>query len=163
MHLYSQTTRRLALWGAAGATLGGCAGFSAGAEDAASPDWLALIDRLFAVYAASDLAAFEALIADDISFIDPTFHLRANGKVEMMAIARGLAGYRDVRFERLNTINAGAWVITQQIISANAPNSGGEMRALRVEGCSLFQILDGKIAVWNDYYDVLTFREQMRG
>lgn len=156
-------SRRLAFGGSVG-----LAGLLA--SEAAATPWsradrraIEVVDALFAAYTSLDFDALEPLITEDIEFDDPTFHLRARGKAEMMEIARGLANYSDVRIDRTNVIVAAPWVVTQQSIAANTRNRAGEQRRIDVRGCSVFRVRDGQIAVWNDYYDILTFQEQMRG
>ncbi len=122
---------------------------------------VAVVDAFFEAYRTQDLARFETLIADDIEFDDPTFHLRARGKAEMMEIARALASYRNISFDRSNLIAAPPWIITQQRIRAQFTRADNSVRDIDVQGCSLFRVRDGRIAVWFDYYDILTFRAQM--
>jgi limonene-1,2-epoxide hydrolase len=120
----------------------------------------AVVDRFLTAYRAADATAMFAVLADDIYFEDPTFHLLARNKEEMKPIADSLQLFREIGIEPFNRIVATPWVISQQRISGAFRTAEGLERKIDVAGMSMFEVRGGKIVRWYDYYDVLTFREQ---
>lgn len=119
------------------------------------------IDAFLAAYRARDAAAMFELLADDLYFEDPTFHLLARNKEEMRPFVEPLTKtYQSVRITPFNRIHASPWIASQQRIAATVLKNDGQRRDLEVQGLSLFQVRSGKIAKWYDYYDVLSFKQQ---
>lgn len=142
----------------------GCATAAPGSQSGGAADELAVIDAYFAAYRAMDAPALLALCAEDIYFEDPTFHLRAANREEMRQIIEpAAASFSNVSFTPFNRIHASPWVIVQQRLGGVLRRQDGQIRTVEVQGLSMFQIRDGLIAKWYDYYDVLSFREQVRG
>jgi steroid delta-isomerase-like uncharacterized protein len=141
----------------------GCA--TAGAS--ASPDTIEretlVIDAFLAAYQNRDVPAAMALMSDDVYFEDPTMHLVARNREELRAITQqGADGFSDIRITPFNRIHASPWTILQQRIAGNIRRPDGQARAVDVQGLSMFEIREGKIFRWYDYYDVLAFRQQTR-
>jgi limonene-1,2-epoxide hydrolase len=158
IHLIS---RRAALTSAVAASgvMAGCAS----APNPGAADDLAVVDSFLSAYAARDIAAMLSMLADDIYFEDPTFHLKAVGKEEARQFVEPLpALYSEVRITPFNRIHASPWVISQQRISAVLRREDGSTRNMDVQGVSMFEVRGRVIARWYDYYDVLEFQKQAK-
>ena len=121
-----------------------------------------VLDAFLAAYNATDIDRLASLLAEDIHFEDPTFHLVARNREEMRPIYEPLRSFRQVRIVPFNRIVAAPWVVTQQRVSATLARPDGETHEIDVQGASIFETRGGLIRRWFDYYDVLAFREQTR-
>jgi limonene-1,2-epoxide hydrolase len=120
-----------------------------------------ILDQFLAAYASVDIPKLVELMAEDIQFEDPTFHLVARNREEMKPIYAPLGtSFRNVRITPFNRIVAAPWGISQQRIAATLVRDGGRSHEIDVQGLSMLQIDQGRIKRWYDYYDVLTFRKQ---
>ena len=134
---------------------------TAATADDAEVNWV--MDAFLAAYGAADIERMVALMAEDIYFEDPTFHLKARNREEMKHIYEPLrTAFRNVRITPFNRIVASPWGISQQRLAATLVQEG-QSREIDVQGVSMFEIGGGRIKRWYDYYDVLTFRQQMGG
>lgn len=69
----------------------------------------------------------------------------------------------NVKITLENRIVCSNWVVTQQRLSALIiSNTDGTQKSkeFSVRGASIFEIKQGKIKRWTDYYDILTFKKQ---
>jgi len=121
-----------------------------------------VIDEFYAAYMALDGGRLLALLTEDCFFEDPTFHLKAQGKVEISRLMEGLLQhYSNIRIELENRIACGNWVVTQQHfsgLSKSGPTAEG--RQISVRGASVFGFEKERIRRWTDYYDFATFARQ---
>lgn len=141
----------------------------AGAPDGAAASAIAardvheVLDAWLAAYAAVDIDRLVSLMAEDIYFEDPTFHLKARNREEMKPIYQPLGtSFRDVRITPFNRIVAPPWGISQQRLAATLVRDNGTSHRIDVQGLSMLEVRDRRIQRWYDYYDVLTFRDQTR-
>jgi limonene-1,2-epoxide hydrolase len=145
------------------AASGGGACVPAGPSRTSAREVNRILDEFLAAYQAIDIDRMVALMAEDIYFEDPTFHLKAHNREEMKPIYQPLGtSFRKVRITPFNRIVAPPWGISQQRIAATFEQNG-RTHNVDVQGLSMFEIDRGRIRRWYDYYDVLTFREQTRG
>ena len=81
------------------------------------------------------------------------------GKVAITATLGGMAGMMTSKgWDLLNIVGEGNIVMTERIDKFEA---GENKVALPVMG--VFELTDGKIASWRDYFDLGTFQKQMAG
>jgi limonene-1,2-epoxide hydrolase len=104
-------------------------------------------------------------LAPDVLFVDPTFHLRAEGREQMRPIVEsGRAVFDALALEVRREIVSEPWIVVQQRQSGDFKVPGStERRPMSVEGVSLYRIEGGWIREWWDYYDVDTYRRQVKG
>jgi steroid delta-isomerase-like uncharacterized protein len=121
-----------------------------------------IVDEFYAAYMALDAARLVALLTDDCSFEDPTFHLKAQGKPEIRKLMEGLLQhYSNIKIELENRIACGNWVVTQQHFSGLSKSSpSAEGKQISVRGASVFGFEKERIKRWTDYYDFATFARQ---
>jgi ketosteroid isomerase-like protein len=135
-------------------------GEPAGARDAIA----AVMVKFRRAYETLDAAAIEALMADDVRFSDPTFHLKADGIAEMRKIIAGTAPhYRSFRITVEHELIAPPWAVVRQEIAAvrKSPSAGPDI-TIRVRGVSLFRVEVGRIHEWHDYFDAVGYERQLR-
>jgi len=81
------------------------------------------------------------------------------GKATIEKALEGMATYmRDVRFEIKHQVAQGNVVMNERV--DHLTHQGREV-ALPVVG--VFELRDGKIAAWRDYFDLAEFQSQMAG
>ena len=79
------------------------------------------------------------------------------GRENVLALLRGfMASWTATTWDIINLAAAGDVVITERIDHIDA---GGKHVDLPVAG--VFEIRDGKIAAWRDYFDFATYRDAM--
>ncbi len=134
----------------------------AGAPDTAAAE-AHVVDEYIAAYNSRDAERGLALMAEDIYFEDPTMHLLARHREEVRAIVQqGLDSFSDISITPFNRIHASPWAIIQVRLAGTMIRPDGQTRQIDVQGLSMFEIRDGKIVRWYDYFDALTFRQQTR-
>lgn len=81
----------------------------------------------------------------------------ATGRAAVRAtIARFLGGWNATEWEVLNTASSGNVVFAERVDRTDA---GGKHVDLPVVG--VFELRDGKIAAWRDYFDLATYAKAM--
>lgn len=151
--------------GAVGGLAATMALFMAARADAQQPGGAeaTVVDAFLTAYQARDTNAMYELMAEDVYFEDPTFHLLARNREEMRPIFEPVASlFQSIVITPHNRILAQPWIVSQQTIAGRMTRPDGEVRDLEVKGVSLFEVRAGKIVRWYDYYDVLSFRQQTR-
>jgi steroid delta-isomerase-like uncharacterized protein len=123
-----------------------------------------IIDEFYAAYEKVDISRMLSVLSDDCFFEDPTFHLSANGKLEIKKMFEQVApNMSNVSISVENRIVCTDWVVTQQrlsgVITRNT-NGVPKSRQFSVRGATIFQVIRGKITRWIDYYDFATFSKQ---
>lgn len=123
---------------------------------AAADDPGAIVERFITAFNEKDLETVESLLTDDAVYhnlpSDPV-----SGKEAVMQVIRGYV----TPAENLD------WTITHQAVSGNVVLNervdrfvlGGKQVVLPVMGS--FEIRDGRIAAWRDYFDMATWERQM--
>ena len=97
----------------------------------------------------------EAAFADDVVYHNiPMAPL--NGKAEAMQMIRGMQP-KEVDWEVLHIAEAGNAVLTERV--DNFVMADGKEVSLPVMGT--FEIEDGRIKAWRDYFDLPSFTSQM--
>lgn len=156
--ILSAATGLLSMWCVSGAA-NAAAHCSVATENEANR----VFDEFQAAYEARDAGRILSMIDDDFYFEDPTAHLIAKSREEMRPIIEPAANlYRELRVRPFNRIYASPWIISQQRISGTLTMADGSTRKIDVQGLTMLQIRDTKIARWYDYYDVLTFKNQSK-
>jgi limonene-1,2-epoxide hydrolase len=117
-----------------------------------------VVDRFIAALVALDLDAALALVTDDIEYDNVPM-----GKVHgPEAIRQTLAPF-------LEGCSAIEWVVHRQTVTGDVVMNertdrfqlGDRWMDLPVAG--VFELRDGRIALWRDYFDVQTFNTQLAG
>ncbi len=123
----------------------------------------AVLARFREAYEALDTHRFEALLAEDIRFEDPTFNLRATGIAEMRdLIAHSAAGLSSVKIVVERELVFPPWAIVQQRMTmvVSKPGVSGS-RTVSVRGISVFRIEGGRLREWTDYFDSAGYQRQL--
>lgn len=130
----------------------------------ADPGVEKIIEEFYAAYQKLDIPKLLSVLSDECFFEDPTFHLSADGKIEIKKMAeKSFQNVSNVKITLENRIVCSNWVVTQQRLSALIiSNTDGTQKSkeFSVRGASIFEIKQGKIKRWTDYYDILTFKKQ---
>jgi len=122
-----------------------------------------VLTRFREAYEALDVQRFEALLADDIRFEDPTFDLRATGIDEMRKIvahSAAILSAATIVVERELVFEPWAVVQQQMTLVVSQPETG-EKKTVSIRGVSLFRIEGGRIREWADYFDSAGYRRQL--
>jgi ketosteroid isomerase-like protein len=120
-----------------------------------------LLVRFRRVYEALDVAATERILAEDIEFSDPTFHLKATGMAEMRKMMIDTTpAFQSIRINVEHELVAPPWAVVRQEQVAVRKSPPG--LAVRVRGVSLYRIDGGRIRGWHDYYDSAGYERQLR-
>jgi steroid delta-isomerase-like uncharacterized protein len=142
-----------------------CAELSGPAAAEASGATERVVEALYAAYAEMNVEKMLALLTDDCFFEDPTFHLVARGKPEIRKLVEPLAQhFSNVKIDIENRIACQGWVVTQQKLSGFLrPHDGadGAGKNISVRGATIFSVRNNRISRWVDYYDILTYRQQL--
>ncbi len=117
-----------------------------------------IVSGFIAAIERRDVAAAVAMVSDDVSYenmpIDPI--------VGPTAVARTLEGFlapaSEVEWLVLRQVESGNLVINERL---DRFRIGDGWLELPVAG--FFEINDGKISRWRDYFDMGTYAEQLRG
>jgi limonene-1,2-epoxide hydrolase len=130
----------------------------------ANAEIAAVMVKFRRAYESLDAQAIEAMMADDIRFSDPTFHLEADGIAEMRTIIHKTAPqYHGFRITVEHELIAPPWAVVRQEIAAvrKSPSAPGG-HTIRVRGVSLFRVEGGRIHEWHDYFDAVGYERQLR-
>jgi limonene-1,2-epoxide hydrolase len=106
---------------------------------------------------ALDIDAVIAVLTDDIVYENVPMSV-LNGHDEVRAMLADFLGASErIEWEVLHQVEQGDVVMNERIDRFWMPD--GKEIALRVAG--LFEVRDGKVAVWRDYFDMAQFTAQM--
>jgi limonene-1,2-epoxide hydrolase len=106
---------------------------------------------------AKDIDALLAVLTDDIVYENVPMSV-LNGHDEIRAMLTSFLGSAErIEWEVLHQVEQGDVVMNERIDRFWMPEN--KTIALRVAG--LFEVRDGKVAVWRDYFDLASFTEQM--
>ncbi|HWA59863.1 MAG TPA: limonene-1,2-epoxide hydrolase family protein [Caulobacteraceae bacterium] len=112
------------------------------------------------------IAAWSRLDADELASYfteDGVYHNMPTGPVAGRAAVRGLiAGFikawSSTTWETLNLVAAGDVVIAERVDRTKVGD-----RAVDLPCCGVFEMQDGKIKVWRDYFDMGTYVKGLGG
>ena len=118
-------------------------------SDVESPTNASTVERFLYALQAQDFGTVDALLADDVVYQNvglPTI----NGRARVMKIMRGMEGKMgfEVKFQR--NVAEGSTVLNERTDAIIL----GPLR-LQVWVCGVFEVEDGRITLWRDYFDVL--------
>lgn len=119
------------------------------------PAALDLVRRFCAAWDRLDLDAIGAMLADDIVYHNIPMD-RLEGRAAVEAYLRGAAVFETAQWELLAIAANGATVLTERI---DRFTRNGRAIALPVMGA--FEVRDGRIAAWRDYFDLADYRRQL--
>jgi steroid delta-isomerase-like uncharacterized protein len=121
----------------------------------------AILDRVFAAFGAMDADALTSLLAPDVIFEDPTFHVRREGRAAVRAMLLDIgARYAAIVVTPHNRVVAADRAATEQTVSVTIRTAGGPDTRVAVRGASFFEFSASQIRRWTDYYDARPFTEQ---
>jgi limonene-1,2-epoxide hydrolase len=104
-----------------------------------------------------DIDAVIALMTDDVIYENvPMSALKGHEEVRGM-LGPFVGGAKKVAWEVIHQVEQGDVVMNERVDRFTM--SDGKDIAIRVAG--VFEIRDGKIAVWRDYFDLAEFTNQM--
>ena len=102
------------------------------------------------------------LLANDISFEDPTFRLRHEGRESMRKmVEEAAAGFQQVKIEPSLVVIDPPWAAMQTTISGIL-KMADTFATINVRGATFLMIEKDKIKKWTDYYDYRTYNEQLK-
>jgi limonene-1,2-epoxide hydrolase len=121
-------------------------------------DPLDLVLRFCAAWPKLDLDELTGFFTDDATYhnipVDPVV-----GRDNIRATIAGFtAGVDKVEFDVLHAVADGGIVMTERVDRFHAP---GKVISLPVMGT--FEVVDGHIAAWRDYFDLNQFMSQLAG
>lgn len=121
-------------------------------------DPIDVVTRFCAAWGDGDLDAIMGFFTPDATYhnipVDPVVGVDAI----RATIAGFTAGVESMVFEMVNIAAAGDTVLTERVDYFNYP---GKTVSLPVMGT--FELRDGKIAAWRDYFDLNQFMSQLGG
>jgi limonene-1,2-epoxide hydrolase len=117
-----------------------------------------IVRRFCAAWADGDLDALMAFVADDAVYhnipIDPV-----TGKDAIRATLAGFTqGVDKIEFRVLNLASDGDVVLTERVDVFHLPGT-----TIQLPVMGTFEVRDGKITAWRDYFDLNQFMSQMPG
>lgn len=121
-----------------------------------------LINRFYAAYAARDAQGAAALYAADGRHDEVAMGKSRQGRE---ALAEGLEGFwrmlPDVAWFRQGYIRAGDHVAVPYHMTGTFARKDGSKRPIALDGLHLFEIRDGVLRVTKDLWDLDLFKAQM--
>jgi limonene-1,2-epoxide hydrolase len=106
---------------------------------------------------AKDIDALLEVLTDDVAYENVPMSV-LNGHDEVRTMLSGFLGMAErIEWEVLHQVEQGDVVMNERIDRFWLAD--GKEIALRVAG--IFEVRDGKVAVWRDYFDLASFTEQM--
>jgi limonene-1,2-epoxide hydrolase len=120
-------------------------------------DQASIVRRFCETWAKGDLDALMAFFADDAVYhnipIDPV-----TGKDAIRATIAGFTqGVEKIEFRVRNLATDGVVVLTERVDVFVLPHATIELPVM-----GTFEVRDGKIAAWRDYFDLNQFMSQMQ-
>lgn len=105
---------------------------------------------------ARDIDAILAVMTDDVIYENvPMSALKGHDEIRGM-LAPFLEGAKKVAWEVLHQVEQGDEVMNERVDRFTMAD--GKEIAIRVAG--VFEVRDGKVAVWRDYFDLAEFTKQ---
>ena len=116
-----------------------------------------LVTALIRANEARDVDALLAVLADDARYENVPMSV-LTGHDEIRSMLEGfLASAKEIAWEVLHQVEQGNLVMNERV--DRFVMADGKKIELRVAG--VFEIRDGKVAVWRDYFDLGEFTTQM--
>ena len=116
-----------------------------------------IVTALIKANEACDIDALLAVLTEDALYENvPMSPLKGHDEIKGM-LAGFLGSAKKVEWEVLHQVEQGDVVMNERVDRFEM--SDGKAIALRVAG--VFEIRDGKVAVWRDYFDLAEFTSQM--
>ena len=116
-----------------------------------------LVTALIKANEARDIDALLAVLTEDARYENVPMSV-LTGHDEIKAMLEGFLGSaKEVAWEVLHQVEQGNVVMNERV--DRFVMADGKKISIRVAG--LFEIRDGKIAVWTDYFDLNEFTSQM--
>jgi limonene-1,2-epoxide hydrolase len=116
-----------------------------------------LVTALIKANEARDIDALLAVLTDDARYENVPMSV-LTGHDEIRSMLEGfLASAKEVAWEVLHQVEQGNVVMNERV--DRFVMADGKNVALRVAG--VFEIRDGKVSVWRDYFDLNEFTSQM--
>ena len=116
-----------------------------------------IVTALIKANEARDVDAVVALMADDAVYENvPMSELKGHEEIRSL-LGPFIQGAKSVAWEVLHQVEQGDVVMNERVDRFTMAD--GKDVAIRVAG--VFEIRDGKVAVWRDYFDLAEFTNQM--
>lgn len=117
-------------------------------------------------YNAHNAAEAAALYAEDVTNIQLPWGKSIQGREAMHATyIRLFQAFPDIRVEIENYLESGSWAVVEWRFSGTMKGEfAGQSptnRAFSMQGCEIFQIVDGKIKIQHGYWDKATMFGQL--
>ena len=116
------------------------------------------VDAFIAAIEARDMAAAVALLADDCVY----------DNVPMQPVV-GAGTVGEVLGPMITSCREVDWVVHRQVaqgdlvMNERLDRFSIDGRWVEVPVCGVWEVVDGRIRLWRDYFDLATFESQMRG
>jgi limonene-1,2-epoxide hydrolase len=118
-----------------------------------------VVVEFFRAFDRLDLEGALSYLTDDCVHDDKPVGIHQGKEEIRQFFAPQLKDLKSFRAELKETLSVGNLVMNERVDWIEL--QGGKKAALPVMGA--FEIRDGKIAVWRDYYDMASFRKQISG
>ncbi len=118
-----------------------------------------LVARFIAAWEAKDIDAIMSHFAEGATYHNIPMP-RLTGAAQIRPFIAGfLADAETVTFEMLSSAENGDRVLNERVDTFHLKSG----KTLRFEVMGVFEIADGKIAAWRDYFDMKDVEKQMAG
>lgn len=114
-----------------------------------------IVGKVYAAFAALDLEAVYALLADDVVYQNMA-QAPVHGKEALRRMWSKFGNISHISFEILNTARNGNVVLNERLDHLVI-----EGREIRIPMSASFTIEKGKIVAWREYYDMACMQRQL--
>lgn len=114
-----------------------------------------IVEKVYAAFAALDLEAVYALLADDVVYQNMA-QAPVHGKEALRRMWSKFGNISHISFEILNTARNGNVVLNERLDHLVI-----EGREIRIPMSASFTIEKGKIVAWREYYDMASMQRQL--
>lgn len=114
-----------------------------------------IVGKVYAAFAALDLEAVYALLADDVVYQNMA-QAPVHGKEALRRMWSKFGNISHISFEILNTARNGNVVLNERLDHLVI-----EGREIRIPMSASFTIEKGKIVAWREYYDMASMQRQL--
>ena len=116
---------------------------------------LQIVEKVYAAFAARDLEAVYALLADDVVYQNMA-QAPVHGKEALRRMWSKFGNISHISSEILNTARNGNVVLNERLDHLVI-----EGREIRIPMSASFTIEKGKIVAWREYYDMASMQRQL--
>jgi steroid delta-isomerase-like uncharacterized protein len=126
-----------------------------------------MMDDYVIAWNSHDVNKILSFVADDCTYEDLGLGIVNHGKKELTAfISSMLVDFPDFKFELKSVFGAGDWAGMEWVMSgtfahSSIPGITATGKPFSIRGASIIQLHNGKISRSSDYYNMVTFLQQV--